>query len=89
MISESLSGFSFKLGPQTIINYHVLFAVSSVLRFIAVLTLLKYKGPTEKGVPILINFMGHVLLRRLALSIHFFPHLIRKSNHIIHKTMVH
>ncbi len=89
LISESLSGFSFRLGPQTIINYHVLFAISSFLRFIAVLTLLRYKGPTEKGVPILINFMGHVLLRRLALSIHFFPHLIKKSNHIIHKTMVH
>jgi MFS family permease len=89
LISESLSGLSFTFGPQTIINYHILFAVSSLLRFFAVLTLIRYKGPTEKGVPILINFMGHVILRRLALSIHFFPHLIRKSNHIIHKNKDH
>ncbi len=88
-ISESMSSLSFRLGPQTIINYHILFAVSSILRFVAVLTLFNYKGPTEKGVPILINFMGHVILRRLSLSIHFFPHLIKKSNHIIHKNKDH
>jgi MFS family permease len=73
VIAQSLSAVHWRIGAQTIINYHFLFAISAVLRAAAAFTVLSFHEPMEARIPIMIQFMGYAVLKRLSVGRQIFP----------------
>jgi MFS family permease len=65
--------FEFHVGSYDIINYHLLFVLSGVLRFLAAAWISSLKEPGSKGIPIMVQFMGYSVLRRLAIGRQILP----------------
>lgn len=65
VLSQSWNHFHWQMGKQTVINYHLLFALSGGLRFLAALLILTFREPVEKSLPDMIQFMGYAALKRL------------------------
>ncbi|HWR82716.1 MAG TPA: MFS transporter [Candidatus Deferrimicrobium sp.] len=66
IVAENLSHFRWEIGRQTIVNYHLLFTLSSALRFVAALMALKYREPKEKSISQMTQYMGRSILRWLS-----------------------
>jgi len=79
VIAEALSSVRWKIGAQTIINYHVLFAVSGLMRIGAAFLMLTFHEPKEKGLPVMIQFMGYAFLKRLSGGRHMFPWPLKRT----------
>jgi MFS family permease len=73
IITESLSSFAWKIGPQTIVNYHVVFVISAVLRTISAGLITTFHEPKEKSVPIMMHFMGYAMLKRISIGRQLIP----------------
>ncbi len=78
--AEWLSGFQWPIGWQVIVNYHFLFAISAGLRILAALLFLTFHEPKEKGIPVMVQFMGYAVLKRISLGRQIFPDLLRFSH---------
>jgi len=63
----------FHIGSQAIINYHLLFVLSGALRLLAAVWISSLKEPGSKGIPIMVQFMGYSVLRRLAVGRQILP----------------
>jgi len=63
-LAELWKDVSWKIGYQTIINYHILFAMSGVMRLAAAFLTLGFKEPGERDIPSIINDLGIWTLRR-------------------------
>jgi MFS family permease len=63
----------WQIGKQVIINYHVIFIISSFLRFMAAGLLSTFHEPAEKGLPIMLNFMGYSVLKKLSVGRQIHP----------------
>jgi MFS family permease len=81
-LAHNWSDFHWQIGPQTVVNYHLLFAISSGLRLLAALLLASLPEPTEKSLPVMIQFMGYAVLKRLSTGRQIFPRPLRMRNHI-------
>jgi MFS family permease len=68
ILAESLTNFKYVIGKQTLVNYHVLFAISSLLRIVAALLFLTFHEPGEKRIPYIIQFMGYAVLKQLSVG---------------------
>lgn len=68
ILTESWSGIAWKAGPQTIVNYHIIFVVSAVLRLISAGLITTFHEAKEKSVPIMMQFMGYAMLKRLSVG---------------------
>ena len=55
------------------VNYHLLFAISSGLRLLSALLFLSFHEPKEKGIPIMIQFVGSAVLKRMSGGRQIFP----------------
>ncbi len=80
LLAQNWSAIHWHIGNQTIINYHLVFAISSVLRFLAAFLVLTFKEPREKGIPIMIQFVGYSILRRLAIGRQVFPWFLKRDS---------
>lgn len=80
-LAESLSSFHLQIGRQTIVNYHVLFAISGLLRLLAAVFFVSFHEPGEKRLPIMIQFIGYAALKQLSVGRQIFPFGIRRNNH--------
>jgi len=78
VLAENLSHINWHIGKQTIVNYHILFTISSMLRLIAAFIALRLKEPHEKRIPILLQFMGYSVLKILAAGRQLFPWALSK-----------
>jgi len=78
-LANSWSGIHWPIGNQVVVNYHILFAISSLLRLLAAFLVLTFHEPKEKGIPVLIDFMGYSILRWISLGRELFPHLLKKD----------
>ena len=56
------------IGSQTLVNYHVLFVLSAILRLIGALLLSLLRSPAEIRLPFMIQLMGYAVLKRLSLG---------------------
>ncbi len=79
LLAESWSHIHWIWGPQTIVNYHLLFALSSLLRFLAALLFLTFHVPKEPGLPIVLQFMGDSVLKWFSMARDIFPHLLKSE----------
>lgn len=73
MLAREWAGIHWHLANQVIINYHLVFGISSGLRLLAAFLTLSFKEPDEKGIPIMIQFVGYSILRRLSIGRQLFP----------------
>ena len=78
MLAQNWSGLHWYIGNTEIINYHLIFAISSVLRLLAAFLMLTFKEPTEKGIPIMVQFVGYSILRRLSIGRQIFPWFLKR-----------
>ena len=76
VLAEIFSGFNWHLGPQTLVNYHLLFVISSLLRIISAVFILHFHEPREKSVPIMIQFIGYAALKHISLGRQLSPFII-------------
>ena len=63
-LAQMWKDFSWKLGYQTIVNYHILFVMSGVMRLMAAILTLTFKEPGERDIPSIINDLGIWTIRR-------------------------
>lgn len=73
LLAHTWVNFKFHIGSQAIINYHLLFVLSGVLRLLAAAWISSLKEPGSKGIPIMVQFMGYSVLRRLAIGRQILP----------------
>ncbi len=85
-LAESFGFFHWQLGKQTILNYHLLFGVSALLRLLAGLLFLSFHEPKEKAIPIMVQFMGYSLLKRLSVGRQIFPRGVRMIGEFVHQS---
>lgn len=79
IICQSLSDFRWQIGNQTIINYHLMFLISGILRLGTAFMVLQFHEPREKRLPIMIQFMGYSVLKKLSVGRQLFPWALNKK----------
>jgi MFS family permease len=77
-LAQNWKEIHWQLGPQTVINYHLLFAISSLLRMLAALMVLRFHEPTEKDLPTMIQYMGDSFIKRLSTARQFIPWISKR-----------
>ncbi|MDD3731257.1 MAG: MFS transporter [candidate division Zixibacteria bacterium] len=73
VLAEMWKDVSWMVGPQKIVNYHLLFVVSGILRLIAAGLILTFHEVHEKSVPIMVQFMGYAILKKISVGRQLFP----------------
>ncbi len=73
LLAHTWVNVNYHFGSFNIINYHLLFALSGLLRFLAAIWISSLKEPGSKGIPIMMQFMGYSVLRRLAIGRQILP----------------
>jgi MFS family permease len=77
-LAETWRFVHWQVGKQTIVNYQLLFAISAVLRLAAASLVLTFHEPGEKKLPVMVQFMGYSMLKRLSVGRQIFPPFVRK-----------
>jgi MFS family permease len=80
LVAESLTGFSWSVGPQHFVNYHVIFVISAVLRVASVGLLYALTEPSEQKVPMMVQLMGYAVLKRLSLGRQIVPFAVEGTD---------
>jgi MFS family permease len=86
ILAELWQPVHWQVGSQTVVNYHLLFAVSAILRVLAAFLFLSFHEPNEKRTPVMIQFMGYAFLRRLAVGRQLLPAAISKQTKPVART---
>jgi MFS family permease len=79
ILAHAWGGIQLRYGSYAFINYHFLFVISGLLRFLGALMLSALKEPGSRGVPVMAQFMGYSVLRWLAIGRQILPDLIAFS----------
>jgi MFS family permease len=72
-MANAFRDLSYSVGGQTIVNYHVLFVLSAVLRLSTVGLLMSLREPTESRLPAMVQLMGSAVLKQLLAGRQFLP----------------
>ncbi len=62
-LAETWSNIHWPWGSQTIVNYHLLFALSAILRLLSSFLMLTFHEPQDRELPDMIQFMGFGALK--------------------------
>lgn len=73
ILAESWSHIHWPIMGQIIVNYHILFAISAILRLTAAFLIMTFHEPKEKGFPVMIQFMGYSILKWLSVGRQILP----------------
>jgi MFS family permease len=71
--AEAMAGMSFAWGNLDIINYHVLFIVSALVRLVAAALMSAIRQPEETSLPIIVQFIGYAVLKRMSIGRQILP----------------
>ncbi|MDD4051282.1 MAG: MFS transporter [candidate division Zixibacteria bacterium] len=66
VLAENWSGLHWHLGRQIVVNYHLLFAVSALLRFVGAILFMRVHEPRETGLPVVVHHMSDAVLGQLS-----------------------
>jgi MFS family permease len=72
-VAEFLSGWSYALAGLTILNYHVLFVGSALLRLLTAGLVVSFHEPAEMRLPVVIQLMGYAVLKHISIGRQLFP----------------
>lgn len=73
IIAQVSSGFRVELAGQMFVNYHLLFVISSILRFVSAVLILRFHEPNEKSIPIMLQFVGYAVVKHITVGRQIFP----------------
>ncbi|PKK83778.1 MAG: hypothetical protein CVT49_07095 [candidate division Zixibacteria bacterium HGW-Zixibacteria-1] len=73
ILAESWHHIHWPIMGQTIVNYHILFVISGLMRLIAAFFIMTFHEPKEKSFPIMIQFMGYSILKWLSVGRQILP----------------
>jgi MFS family permease len=79
MLAESWSDIHWMIGGQQIINYHLLFGLSGVLRLLAAFMFASLRESHATRFPIMMQFMGYSFLKWFSLGRQIFPRAVRRD----------
>jgi MFS family permease len=65
-LAQSWSDIHWTVGPQTVVNYHLLFALSALMRAMAAVFFMTFHEAEGKPLPIMVHFMGDAVLEQLS-----------------------
>jgi len=68
LLAETWSWVYWGFGPQTFVNYHILFGISAVLRILGAIFIMGFNEPPGKCVPVMMQYMGESILKRVAIN---------------------
>jgi MFS family permease len=74
IFAEVIHDCRFEIAGLSIINYHIIFVISGMLRLFTAGLSLTFHEPKEKSIPIMMQFMGDKILKKLSTGwqfIHF------------------
>jgi len=66
IIAEILQDKVFEFAGLRLVNYHIIFIISGILRLLTAGLSLTFHEPKEKSVPIMMHFMGYTVLKKLS-----------------------
>jgi MFS family permease len=78
-LAENWNHIHWALGRQTIVNYHLLFAISSLLRLMAAFYILAFQTSREKEMPALIGYIGSSVVKWFADGQQIFIDIIKRK----------
>jgi hypothetical protein len=67
-LAEQWGRIHWQIGPQVIVNYHLLFGISSALRLSGAFLILRFQDSLAKGVPVMMQYLGDSILKRLPIG---------------------
>ena len=73
LAAESLSGRTYSVVGLELVNYHILFAVSSLARLLTAGLISAYHEPSDIRLPVVIQFMGYAVLKRMSIGRQILP----------------
>jgi MFS family permease len=79
ILAESWNHIRWTLGPQTIVNYHILFAVSSLLRLVAAAYILTFRESGDKAIPAMIGYIGSSVMKWFSDGQQIFIDIIKRK----------
>jgi MFS family permease len=65
VLAESWSEVHWHMGRQIIVNYHLLFALSALLRLVGVILFMRVREPRGTGLPVVVHHMSDAVLGQL------------------------
>jgi hypothetical protein len=78
LLANSLAGMETSINGYGLVNYHVIFVISAVLRLSSLVWLKRVKETRDVGVPVLLQFMGRAAAHRLTVGGVLFPYRFAK-----------
>jgi hypothetical protein len=66
---------------MNLVNYHILFASSAIVRLLTAGLILSYHEPSDVRLPVVIQLMGYAVLKRMSIGRQIFP-FATDSEHI-------
>jgi len=73
LAAENLSGWSYTIFDHKLVNYHVLFVCSALVRLLTAGLISAFHEPSEVRLPVVIQLMGYAVLKRMSLGRQVFP----------------
>lgn len=81
IIAEWLSDWSVVWEGLALINYHILFIASAVVRLATAGLIATYHEPSEMRLPVVIQLMGYAVLKRMSIGRQLFPFAADATTH--------
>ncbi len=78
-IADVYDDLAFVVGAQTIVNYHILFVISAVMRMLTAGLLASLRSPAEIRLPVMIQLMGYAVLKRMSISRQIVPFAVEDA----------
>jgi MFS family permease len=78
LLADSLTGIETSINGYRLVNYHVIFVISAVVRLSSLVWLKRVKETRDVGVPVLLQFMGRAAAHRLTVGGVLFPYRFTK-----------
>lgn len=79
-LAESWSHIHWPVGKQTVVNYHLLFALSGIMRLLAAFLFTTFHEPREKGLQTMVQFMSDAVLAQLSNGRRMLPWFHRRES---------
>jgi MFS family permease len=80
LLAESWSYFSWPVGKQIFLNYHIIFVISAGLRMASAGLLYVLTEPSDRKIPMMVQLMGYAVLKHLSLGRQIMPFAVEGTD---------
>jgi MFS family permease len=80
LLAETWSTFSWPVGKQIFLNYHIIFVISAGLRMASAALLYVLTEPSERKIPMMVQLMGYAVLKHVSLGRQIMPFAVEGTD---------